>query len=54
MVDGMWIVLAAMIGIGAVAVLLRALPIRDRMRMLAILILGIAIGVGRYAIGAEA
>ncbi len=47
---GVWIVLAAMIGIGAVAVLLRALPIRDRMRMLAILILGIAIGVGRYAI----
>ena len=47
---GVWISVAAMFGISAMIVVLRVLPMRDRVRMLGIFVLGFAIGVGRYAI----
>lgn len=47
---GMWMMVAAILGVGAVAMVIRALSMRDQIRMLTIVVFAIAIGVGRYAI----
>jgi competence protein ComEC len=47
---GAWIVLTAIVSIGTLMFFVRTLSMRDRVKILVIFILGLAIGVGRYAI----